>query len=98
MYAIVTRRKINEARSAETRERAQRDFFPKLQRTPGFVSFTLIQDTDGVNNAVVVFESEEAAAAFREEGDAWGRTLDELGHTVESFAQGQVTQHLTAST
>ncbi len=97
MYAIVTRRKINEARSAETRERAQRDFFPKLQRTPGFVSFTLIQDTDGVN-AFMVFESEEAAAAFREEGDAWGRTLDELGHTVESFAQGQVTQHLTAST
>ena len=98
MYAIVTRRKINQSRAQETREHAQRDFFPKLQHTPGFVSFTLIEDTDGVNTAVIIFESEDAAAAFREEGDAWGRTLDELGHTVESFEQGQVTQHLTAST
>ena len=43
MYGIVSRRKLNQARADETRERAAREFWPKLQQAPGFVSFSLIQ-------------------------------------------------------
>jgi len=43
MYAIVSRRRLNQARTQETRERAASTFFPALQRAPGFVSFSLVE-------------------------------------------------------
>ena len=97
MYAIINRRRMNQARAQETLERAARDFLPKLQQTPGFVSFSLVQGEDGVNTAVVFFESQAHAEAFRQEAEHWGDTLDELGHQVESQGRGEVIQHLTPS-
>ncbi len=100
MYAVVTSRRLNPSSQQETRERAEHEFWPTLQQAPGFVSFSLVQgeDEDGVTTAIVVFESQDHAKAFQGEADAWGRILDELGHQVESFARGEVVQHLTAST
>ena len=98
MYAIVTRRTMNQARADETRERATTEFWPKLQQAPGFVSFSLIQGEDGINTAVVLWESKTQADAFR--GDAaavsWWRTLEEFGHRLQTQAEGEVVQHLTA--
>jgi heme-degrading monooxygenase HmoA len=97
MYAIVTRRKMNQARVPETRERAATEFWPKLQQAPGFVSFSLIQSEDGVGIAIVVFEDKAHAADFASEGESWATTLNELGHQIESRDEGEVTQHITAS-
>ena len=97
MYAIVTRRKMNQARVPETRERAANEFWPKLQQAPGFVSFSLLQSEDGVGVATVVFEEKAHADAFEGEAASWATTLNELGHQIESRDEGEVTQHITAS-
>jgi len=98
MYAVVTRRRANAARAQETRERARSEFFPKLQRAPGFVSFALVQGEDGATTAVVLWESQAQAEAFRAEAEAWGRTLDGFGHQVETQSRGEVVEHLIAGT
>ncbi len=95
MYAIVNRRRINPDRAQETRERAASEFMPKLQRAPGFVSFTLVQGEDGVNTAVIVWEDKAHADAFRAERETWTRALDEMGHRVETHEEGEVLQHVT---
>lgn len=96
MYAIVTRRRTNPSRVQETLERARREFFPKLQQALGFVSCSLIQGEDGVNTAVILFESKAHADAFQGEATNWTRTLDEFGHQLESQGAGEVIQHFTA--
>jgi heme-degrading monooxygenase HmoA len=98
MYAIVTRRRMNQARAGETRERAITEFIPKLQQAPGFVSFSLIQGGTGSNTAVILWESKTHADAFLEEAETWTRTLDEFGHQLETFEGGEVVQHVTART
>ncbi len=97
MYAVVTRRRLNQARRQETQERAAREFWPKLQEAPGFVSFSLIHGEDGTTTAVAFFESKAQADAFGEEGEKWQRTLDDLGHQLEGRNDGEVGQHITAS-
>lgn len=96
MYALVQRRRMNQARSAETRHAAETDFWPKLRHAPGFVSFTLVQGEDGVNTAITLFERNADAEAFRSEAEAWAKTLDAHGHQVEMRASGEVVQHLAA--
>ena len=99
MYAVVNRRRMNEARAEEARERATREFHPKLQEAPGFISFSLVQGEQGVNVVVILFESKDHAdAAFAEIGESWSRTLDALGHQLESRDTGEVVQHLTPGT
>ena len=95
MYAMVTRRRMNQARAEETRERAAREFWPTLQQAPGFVSFSLIAGEDGINTSVVLFTSKEQAEAFRGEVTKWFRTMEDLGHHTETQEGGEVIQHLT---
>ncbi len=90
MYTIVERRKMNRERLQETMQRAQGEFFPKLQRAPGFVGFYLVNDeANGINTAIVVWEDKARADAFKTEGAGWLRALDELGHTVQSTDAGE---------
>jgi heme-degrading monooxygenase HmoA len=84
MHAVVTRRTMNAARQQETMERARSEFFPKLQQAPGFKSLTVIQDEDGIVTVAVLFESKTQAQAFQGDAAGWARTLDELGHRLES--------------
>ena len=98
MYAIVTRRTMNAARQQETTDLAQSEFFPKLKQTPGFKSFTLIQGEDGITTVIILFESQAQAQAFQGEAAAWRRTLDDLGHRLESLNVGEVMRHVTAET
>jgi len=94
MYATMGRRTRNEARAKEVREQAQREFFPKLRRAPGFVASYLI--ADGADNVgVVLWESKAHADAFKGEAEAWGRTLDEHGIRLVSAGGGEVTTHNT---
>ena len=96
MYALITRRKMNPARVQETRERASGEFWPKMQRAPGFVSFTLVQGEDGVNTSILLWESKAQADAFRAGAQEWFATLEGFGHRVEHEGDGEVVQHLTA--
>lgn len=98
MYAIVTRRTMNQPQVQETRERAEAEFWPRLQAAPGFVSFSLVQGEDGVHTAVTVFASKADADAFEEVREAWASSMNALGHHVESVEQGEVMTHLTAAT
>jgi heme-degrading monooxygenase HmoA len=95
MYAIVTRRRMNQTRQQETRERAETDFFPKLRQAPGFVSLTLVHGEDGLTTGMVIWESQAQAEAFRAEAEQWSRTLGEFGHQLESTTRGEVMVHLT---
>ena len=90
MYSMVERRTINRARIQETVQRAQSEFFPKLQRAPGFVGFYLVTDEEnGINTAIAVWEDKAQAEAFQPEAEGWLRTLDELGHTRQSDNHGE---------
>ena len=95
MYAVVTRRTINPARLDETRARAASEFFPKLQQAPGFVAMSLIESEGNARTAVVLWESQAQADAFRGEAESWSRALDELGHRVETRDAGEVIEHIT---
>jgi len=96
MYTMVERRTINRERLQETVQRAQSEFFPKLQQAPGFVGFYLVTDEEhGINTAIVVWENKAQAEAFYQEGAGWLRTLDELGHTLQSDNRGETVIELT---
>lgn len=90
MYTIIERRKINPGTIQATVQRAQAEFFPKLQAAPGFNSFYLVSDeANGINTAVVVWESKAQADAFDGVNSGWLRTLEELGHTLQSDNRGE---------
>jgi heme-degrading monooxygenase HmoA len=88
MHAVVTRRTMNAARQQETMERARSELVPKLQQAPGFKSLTVIQGEDGIVTVAVLFESKAQAQAFQGDAAGWARTLDELGHRLESQNAG----------
>lgn len=82
MYTSIQRRKFTLARVQETRQRAQREFFPTLQAAPGFVGFSLVPDeANGINTAVDAFDLTLA--------HGWRQTLEELGNTLESDNSGE---------
>jgi heme-degrading monooxygenase HmoA len=90
VYTTVERRKINRARLQETVQRAQGEFFPKLQRAPGFIGFYLVADEENdINTAIVVWEGKAQAEAFYEQEKGWMQTLEELGHTLQSDNRGE---------
>jgi len=75
----------------ETVQRAQSEFFPKLQAAPGFIGFYLVSDEPkGVNTAIVVWESKAHADAFDVIGAPWRKALDDLGHALQSDNTGEV--------
>jgi heme-degrading monooxygenase HmoA len=91
VYTIVERRTINRERLQETVQRAQREFFPQLQRAPGFVGFYLVTDEErSINTAIVVWEDQAQAEAFEAAGyTGWLQTLEAMGHTLQSDNRGQ---------
>ncbi len=90
MYTIVERRTVNLERLQETDQRAQSEFFPKLQQAPGFIGFYLAADeTNGINVAIHVWESKAQADAFDDVYSRWQQVLDQYGHTVESDNRGE---------
>ncbi len=85
MYTMIERRQTNPARLQETVERAHAEYFPKVQRAPGFVGFSLVADeATGINTAIVVWESKAHADAFMPEVERWMQVLDDFGHAVQS--------------
>ncbi len=90
MYTIVERRKMNTERMQETIQRAQSEFFPKLQKAPGFVGFYLVADEgNGINTAIIVWENKAHAEAFTVVEEGWQQTLEQLGHTLQSDNRGE---------
>jgi hypothetical protein len=95
MYTWIERRKANLERLQETMQRAQSDFFPKLQRAPGFSGFYLVADqANGINTAIIIWESKAQADAFTEENSAWMQTLEQFGHTLQSDNRGETVINL----
>ncbi len=90
MYTIVERRKVNPETIQETMQRGQSEFFPKLQAAPGFTGFYLVADeANGINTAIIVWESKAQADAFETANSGWMRTLEELGHALQSDNRGE---------
>jgi quinol monooxygenase YgiN len=92
MYTMVERRTINRETIQNTVQRAQSEFFPHLQASPGFVGFYLVSDeANAVNTAIVVFDSKAQFDAFdaTDAAQGWLRALDELGHTLQSDNHGE---------
>ncbi len=90
MYTMIERRTISRERMQETVQRAQTEFFPGLQKAPGFVGFYLVSDeANGINTAVVVFDSKAQFDDFDKGAKGWQQTLEELGHTLQSDNRGE---------
>ena len=99
MYTMVERRTINRARLQETIERAGGEFFPTLQKAPGFVGFYLVADeANSVNTAIIVWESKAQAEAFDIDAGGWLQTLEELGHALQSDNRGETVIELRPQT
>lgn len=74
MYTMIERRKANPARLQVTMQRGQRDFFPRLQKAPGFTGFSLVADeANDITTAIIVWESKAQADAFDAETRGWMR-------------------------
>ena len=96
MYTVVERRKANQERVQETMQRAQSEFFPGLQKAPGFIGFYLVADeANGVNTAIIVWESKAQADAFLDKNSGWMQALDEMGHALQSDNRGETVVELT---
>jgi quinol monooxygenase YgiN len=90
VYTVIQRRTMNPASQQETLQRARSEFFPQLQRAPGFVSFYLVPDqASGVTAAIAVWQSKAHAEAFNGALASWQQTLDSLGHTLQSTDSGE---------
>jgi heme-degrading monooxygenase HmoA len=90
MYTVVERRKMNAERYHEAGQRARSEYFPQLQAAPGFIGFYLVEDeANGINTAVIVWESKAQADAFEPENSRFMRTLEEMGHTLQSDNRGE---------
>jgi heme-degrading monooxygenase HmoA len=97
MYTVVERRKVNAERMQETVQRAQGEFFPKLQQAPGFIGFYLVNDEgNAINTAILVWESKAQFDDFDAKiGKGWTQTLEELGHTLQSDNRGETVIEIT---
>ncbi len=61
-----------------------------MQQAPGFIGFYLVaDDANGINAAVIVWESKEQADTFESVYSPWLQTLDQLGHTLQSDNRGE---------
>ncbi len=95
MYTMIERRKVDPARLHETIERAQTEYFPKVQAAPGFTGFYLVPDEgQGIYTAILVWESKAHADAFEPELNRWMQVLDEYGHVVQSDNRGETVVEL----
>ena len=98
MYTVVNRRSYDPARMEQTRERAEKEFFPKLQAAKGFQGFYLVNDEENQTNvAISVWDDKAQAEAFFAANDSWMRTLDSLGHTQQSLNSGETIVQLEGS-
>jgi heme-degrading monooxygenase HmoA len=90
MYTTVERRTINRETLDATVKLAQTEFFPHLQRAPGFIGFYLVADEDNaINTAIIVWQDKAQADAFEAQQQSWLRRLDEFGHTLQSDNHGE---------
>jgi len=96
MYAIIGRRTHDATRQAETNERAEREYFPKLRAAPGFQDLYLVAGDDGLTTAVMIWEDRARADAFMAENQWWMQALEEMGNRMESRTGGDVRTHVTA--
>lgn len=81
-------------RGQETLQRARDEFFPRLRQAPGFVSFTLVNLGDGLNLAVIQWESREQADDFQAEAEQWRhQVLDQVAPN-EGEGAGEVVAHV----
>jgi hypothetical protein len=92
VYTTVERRKVSRKRLQETIQRAEGEFFHKLQRAPGFVGFYLVSDERTTSTQ----QSSSGRMRARAEAfdERWLQTLDELGHTLQSDNRGETTIQL----
>jgi len=56
---------------------------------------SLVESEGNARTAVVLWESQAQADAFRGEAESWGHAMDELGHRVETRDAGEVMEHIT---
>jgi heme-degrading monooxygenase HmoA len=90
VYTIIDRRTINQERLPETTERAEREYFPKLQAAPGFSGFYLVADEGSdLFVGITVWESKSAADAFEASMSGWLQVLEELGHNGQTANRGE---------
>jgi len=90
VYTITDRRTINPDRLDETTERAQSEYFPKLQAAPGFVGFYLVADEkSNMFTGITVWESKAHGDAFDATMSSWLKVLEEHGHKQDSENRGE---------
>ena len=95
MYTIIDRRTTNIDRLPETGERAERDYFPKLQAAPGFAGFHLIADErSDLYVGVTMWEDKSYADAFEATMSDWLQVLEGLGHNGQTEDRGNTVVEL----
>lgn len=76
-------------------ERAEREYFPKLQAAPGFSGFYLIADEGGdLFVGITVWEGKPYADAFEATMSGWLQALEDLGHNGQTENRGDAAVEL----
>lgn len=96
MYTIIQRRRIGADLRQQVRERAEREFFPKVQQAPGLIGFYLVADDEqGVTVAIAVWQDKASAEAFQPQVEAWTQVLEGMGTSRESINRGETVVEIT---
>jgi len=90
MYATYVMREVQPALRSGIHAKAAKEFWPLLQKAPGFRGFFLVEGPGQQTLGIAFWESQEDAEAFRATLDAWQSTLDSLGSTMIGRGSGDV--------
>ncbi|TML99415.1 MAG: hypothetical protein E6G10_19335 [Actinobacteria bacterium] len=92
MYANYTTVRINDEPAA--RRLLSDEVVPMVSGAPGFVAGYWLAPQNGEGNAVIIFESEQAARSMAER--ALAQTSDDAPATIESIETREVIEHARA--
>jgi hypothetical protein len=54
----------------------------------------VVDEANGINTAIIMWESKAQADAFTDENSGWMQTLEQFGHTLQSDNRGEMVINL----
>ncbi len=71
MYVSIRRYSVDPSDVPEIAERVRMGFLPLLRKIPGFISYQVLDSSDGTVASISVFETKEAARQSDENAKIW---------------------------
>lgn len=71
MYVSIRRYSVDPSDVPEIAKRVRREFLPLLRQIPGFISYQVLDSSDGTLASISIFQTEAAARQSDENAKTW---------------------------